>query len=276
MDEHDLADAEVVRRVVDDGIVAEPPELVGTVREAGLEEHAPAARGAERGASSAPCGSRPSSTSRRTTCTCACACIGPPITPNGPSSRPSCSSSPRDDRVERPPARREGVRVPRLDAEAGGAVLEHDARAPGEDAGAEVVERRLDQRHGVAVAVDRAEVGRAPLRPDGCLERGIRPEAPPKRLDVRERDRLLADRRPPPESSAALTASISPWRPSSSSSSTPSATSAAIPCPFGGARRPRRRGRRAAAARPNPSDAPPGRSRRASSAPRSPARPHPL
>ena len=82
---------------------------------------------------------------------------------------------PGDDRVERPLPRPQPVRMSRLRREAPRPVLEHDPRVAREHAGAPVVVGRLDQRDGVAVAVDHAEVGRAAARrPRGLrLERAV-------------------------------------------------------------------------------------------------------
>ena len=80
----------------------------------------------QRGASSAACGSSPSSTIRRTTWKCPCGCIGPPITPNGPSSSPRSSSMPGMIVWNGPLGRCQRIRVTRHAAEAGRAVLEHD------------------------------------------------------------------------------------------------------------------------------------------------------
>ena len=115
----------------------------------------------QRGSSSAACGSRPRSTRCETTCRCPCGCMCPPITPNGPSSAPSRSSRPGMivwyGRL--PGASRLGW--PGLEREAVPAVLQRDAGAGRDDERAEAVVHALDQRAGVAVLVDRAQVDRA-------------------------------------------------------------------------------------------------------------------
>ena len=58
--------------------------------------------------------------------------------------------------------------APRLDAprarEAGAAILQDDARARRDDARTEAAEEALDERHGRALGVDRAQVDRAAAR----------------------------------------------------------------------------------------------------------------
>ena len=62
--------------------------------------------------------------------------------------------------MHRPLVRRDAVRVAFLQAEAVAAVLQHHARAFGQDAAAEALEQRVDERAGVALAVHHAEVHR--------------------------------------------------------------------------------------------------------------------
>ena len=99
---------------------------------------------------------------------------------------------PRDDRVERPLARRQRVRVVRLEREQRAAVLQHEAGAVRDDAGAEPGVVALDQRHHVAVAIDRRQVdGVVPLRAGDALElRGL-----DRALRARRVDQLRALRR---------------------------------------------------------------------------------
>ena len=65
------------------------------------------------------------------------------------------------ERVQRPLARREHVRVVRVEREVAAAVLVVDAGLRIDDAGAEAQVVRLDEADRVAVGVDRGEVGRA-------------------------------------------------------------------------------------------------------------------
>ena len=93
--EDHLAHAEAVRHVRD---------AARRGRARAGRRHAPARPGSsstrrpprtrKRAASSAACGSRPSSTTWRTSWKWACACMLPPMTPKGPGRRPSRSSSP--------------------------------------------------------------------------------------------------------------------------------------------------------------------------------------
>ncbi len=95
----------------------------------------------------------------------------PPMTPNGITASPSFVSMP-------------GMMVcigrlfgamqfgwPRCDHEAGAAVLQHHARSLGQDAGAEALEQRVDERAGVAVPVHHAEVHRVAVRRQHRLAR---------------------------------------------------------------------------------------------------------
>ncbi len=65
-----------------------------------------------------------------------------------------------NDRVERPLARLERVRVGRVDAEETTAALKHEPRALRNQARSPVREVALDERHDVAVAIDDAQVRR--------------------------------------------------------------------------------------------------------------------
>ena len=83
---------------------------------------------------------------------------------------------PGDDRVERPPGRRQRVRVARHTAETGGPILEHDPRSRRDNTRAERPVHALDQRHGHAVAVDHAQVRRPAARqPETNVDRCIQP-----------------------------------------------------------------------------------------------------
>ena len=115
-------------------------------------------------ASSAACGSRPSSSRGSTTCRWPCGWKCPPITPNGPSSEPSRTSRPGDDRVERALTGRDAVRVAGLEREARPAVLQRDARPGRRRRRCRSLVEALDQRARAALAVDAAEVDRAAAR----------------------------------------------------------------------------------------------------------------
>ena len=94
--------------------------------------------------------------------------------PNGPSSPPR-EQHPRDDRVERALARADAVRVPRVVREARGPVLQDDAGALRQHAGAEQLEEALDVGDGRPVLVDDAQVGGVRRRPGarGVVERAV-------------------------------------------------------------------------------------------------------
>ena len=174
---------------------------------------------------------------------------------------------------------RERVRVSRDPAEAGGAVLEHDPGPGRDDARAERAVDALDQRHGHAVAVDDAEVGRpAAGQRDAKIDRPIRPHERPAggeplvreqvgrqravvhervRVGERELHRLDLEVQAPARGRRRARARGAPRRPGRSAA----------------ARRPRPRDRCAAAARPTPSGGRGDRPRRARSRRRSRPRP---
>ena len=95
----------------------------------------------------------------------------------------------RDDRVERPLRGRERVRVPGVGAEARRPVLQDDAGARRDDARAEAVVEALDQRHRRAAAVDRAQIRRAAAGQRGARVEWRRPgaRAPDGRPDAPRR-----------------------------------------------------------------------------------------
>ena len=148
----------------------------------------------KRAASSAACGSSPPSTTWRTSWKWACACMLPPMTPKGPGRRPSRSSSPGMIVWNGRLPRGDPVGVALLLGEAGAAVLQRDPRVPHRHARAEALEDRLDPRHGVALAVDGAQVGRAAAGPHARVGCGTRPDARPQRAGVGQVDRGVADR----------------------------------------------------------------------------------
>ena len=103
----------------------------------------------------------PNSSRFSSTCTCPCGCRSPPITPNDSDRAAAAEHHRRDQRVQRPLAGRQPVRVragratnrlPRLCSATPGAGRH--------DAGSERLEQRLDQRDRVALAVDRGQVDR--------------------------------------------------------------------------------------------------------------------
>ena len=109
----------------------------------------------------------------------------------------------RNQRVERPLAGLEAVRVAWLEREAGAAIVQHDAGVAGDDAGAERVEDAVDERHGVAVLVDDREIGRVAAHLDVAVGRridrlvGIDQRAALRRVVLRQQllDRHLGERR---------------------------------------------------------------------------------
>ena len=70
-----------------------------------------------------------------------------------------------DDRMHRPLAAGNAIRMSAFQPEAEAAVLQHDAGFVRQDAAAEVLEQRVDEAAGVAILVDDAEI-------DGILVRG--------------------------------------------------------------------------------------------------------
>ena len=81
---------------------------------------------------------------------------------------------PRDDRVQRPLARSERVRVRLVEREQCAAVVQREAGAGRDDRGAEPFVDALDQRDDVAVAVDDGEVDRVVARRIGQAVKGGR------------------------------------------------------------------------------------------------------
>ena len=86
------------------------------------------------------------------------------------------------------------VGVALLLGEAGAAVVQRDPRVAHRHARAEALEDRLDPRHRVALAVDRAQVGRAAAGPHARVGCGARPDPRAQRADVGQLDRSVADR----------------------------------------------------------------------------------
>src|SRR6266436_4157115 len=88
---------------------------------------------------------------------------------------------PGDDRVERPLARRNGVGMAGDRAKAGPAIVQQHAAVRRQDAGPEAREERVDERAGVPVAVDDAEIDRVfvldlgPAWPGNCV---VEPDFP--------------------------------------------------------------------------------------------------
>ena len=77
-----------------------------------------------------------------------------------------------DDRMHRPLARRQLVRVARLERESRPPVLEQDAEFLRRDARAEAVEDRIDQRNRHPVAVDHGDIDRVLVHRLGQRGRG--------------------------------------------------------------------------------------------------------
>ena len=87
----------------------------------------------------------------------------------------------RNDRVHRPLARRDAVRMAALDPEAEAAVLQHHARLLRQDGRAEPLEQRVDEAARVAVLVDDAEVDRVAMRRQHRLAGGRQRRSSPCR-----------------------------------------------------------------------------------------------
>ena len=177
-------------------VMAERAQARLLVPEARLEArpHAPAPHASA--ARRAPPGDRPPRRPvRRTTWKCPCGCIGPPMTPNGPSRRPSSRSSPGMIvwYGRRPGA--SAFACPSHQREARGAVLERHPGPGHEHARAEGLVDRLDPRHGHPVGVHHGDVGRAAPR---CVvgrrvDRDVGPHerhgVPPRRSSAKKSSR---------------------------------------------------------------------------------------
>ena len=144
--------------------------------EARLEREAPPPRTRKRAASSAACGSRPAVDDVAHELEVGLRLHAAAHDPEGPRQAPVAQQQPRDDRVERAPARRDPVGVALLLGEARAAVVQRDPRVAHRHARAEALEDRLDPRHRVALAVHRAQVGRPAARPHARVGCGPRPD----------------------------------------------------------------------------------------------------
>ena len=106
---------------------------------------------------------------------------------------PVFDQHPRNDRVERPLARRDRIRMSRDRPETGAAVVQQHAAFRRQNSRTERREQRIDERTGVAVSVDGAEIDRVlmlDLGPARSRHRAVEADRPARTLGARLRQEI--------------------------------------------------------------------------------------